>query len=183
MKSRSCVFNGFLALAVLAFAAGCCTSEECKRSKEMSSLRVHLESDRGSNDRASAISVFRSSPVKINIDREAVLHEGNIVAARVIEEDGGLFSIEIQLDRRGSWALERTTVSHKGRRLAIFSDFGKENRWLAAPVITAKNSSGRLTFTPDATHEEAERIVRGWNNYAKEQESADKWPFAPAMER
>ena len=183
MKSRSSVFNGFLALVAVVLVTGCCTSEECKRSKEMSTLRVHLESDRGGSDRASAISVLRSSPVKINIDREPVLYEGNVVAARVVDEDGGLFSIEIQLDRRGSWALERTTVSHKGRRLAVFSAFDKEARWLAAPVITAKNSSGRLTFTPDATHEEAERIVRGWNNYAKEQESADKWPFAPAMER
>jgi hypothetical protein len=183
MKSRSSVFNGFLALSALAFAAGCCTSEECKRSKEMSTLRVHLESDRGSHDRASAISVIRSSPVKINIDREPILHEGNVVAARLVDEDGGLFSIEIQWDRRGSWALERTTVSYRSRRLAVFSDFGKDARWLAAYVIQAKNGSGRLTFTPDATHEEAERIVRGLNNYAKQQESADKWPFAPAMER
>ncbi len=183
MKSRSCVFNGFLALALLASTAGCCTSVECKRSKEKSTLRVHLESDRGSKDRASAISVLRTSPVKINIERDPVLHEGHVVAARLVEEDGGLFSVEIQLDRRGSWALERTSVSYRGRHLAVFSDFGEEARWLAAPVIQAKNSSGRLTFTPDATHEEAERFVRGLNNYAKEQESADKWPFAPAMER
>jgi hypothetical protein len=183
MKSRSCVFNGFLALAVLAFAAGCCTSEECKRSKEMSTLRVHVESDRGSNDRASAISVIRSSPIRINIEREPVLDERNVVGARIVEEEGGLFSIEIQLDRRGSWALERTTVANRGKRLAIFSAFDKEARWLAAYVIPAKNSSGRLTFTPDASHEEAERFVRGLNNFAKDQENSDKWPFAPAMER
>ena len=183
MKSRSSVFNGFLALAALAFAAGCCTSEECKRSKEMSTLRVHIESDRGGNDRASAITVLRASPVKLNIDREPVLHEGNVLAARIVEEDGGLFSVEIQLDRRGSWALERTTASNKGRRLAVFGEFGKEARWLGAPVILAKNSSGRFTFTPDATHEEAERFVRGLNNYVKEQEREEKWPLAAPMER
>jgi len=183
MKSRSCVFNGFLALAALTFAAGCCTSEECKRSKEMSTLRVHIESDRGGNDRASAITVLRASPVKLNIEREPVLDERNVVSARIVEEAGDLFSVEIQLDRRGSWALERTSAANRGKRLAIFSVFGKEARWLAAYVITAKNSSGRLTFTPDASHEEAERLVRGLNNFSKDLEKSEKWPFAPAMER
>lgn len=183
MKSRPGLFNGILALAALLSAGGCCTSEECKRSKELSTLRVHIEADRGATDHASAITVLRSSPLKLNINRDPILHEGNVMAARLVEEEGGLFSVEIQLDRRGSWILEGYTVSSRGKHLAIYSDFGTESRWLSARVINAKNSSGRLVFTPDATREEAERFVRGLNNHAKKQENADKWPFAAPMER
>ena len=41
-----------------------------------------------------------------------------------------------------------------------------EARWLAAPRISQRIKDGVLVFTPDATREEAERIVRGLNNVA-----------------
>ena len=43
------------------------------------------------------------------------------------------------------------------------SQFG-EMRWLAAPMITRQIQDGIFVFTPDASREEAERIVRGVNN-------------------
>src|SRR5687767_6396296 len=146
MRRRLGVFNGILVLA-LALGAGC----ETTRKKDYSSFRVHLESDPGSMDRSSAITVYRSAPIVIGIDREPVLDESHVRTAVVIEQPVG-FAIEIQLDRRGSWILERASVSHKGRHLAIFSHFGPA-RWIGAPEITGKNSSGRLVFTPDATRE------------------------------
>ena len=48
----------------------------------------------------------------------------------------------------------------------IFSEFGQA-RWLAAPMINKRISDGNYVFTPDATREEAERIVRGVNNVIK----------------
>jgi hypothetical protein len=183
MKSRSRLFNGFLCLALAAAVAGCKTSEERKRAKEMSTLRVHVESDRGSTDSSSAISVHRSSPVLLNISREAVLDEGNVSAARVVDEAGGLFAVEIQFDRRGSWILEHATVANKGRHLAIFSQFGNQARWLAAPVMHAKNSSGLMRFTPDATREEAERFARGLNNLARKIERKENWPFKGPLDK
>jgi hypothetical protein len=176
------VFNGFLALVVVAGLTGCMTAEERKRSKEMSSLRVHVESDRGASDRNSGIAIHRTNPIYLNIDRESVIDEGNIAAAIVIDQPGG-FAIEIKLDRRGSWILERTTVMSRGKHLAIFSDFGDNARWLAAPRIEAKNSSGRLVFTPDATREEADRIVRGLNNVAKKMEKKAWIPWADPVDR
>jgi hypothetical protein len=183
MKSRSRLFNGFLLLALLACVLGCKTSEERKRAKQMSTLRIHVESDRGSTDSASAISVHRASPVLLNIAREAVLDESNVSAARVVDEPGGLFAVEIQFDRRGSWILEHTTVSNKGRHLAIFSHFGDQARWLAAPMIQAKNSSGMLRFTPDATREEADRFARGLNNLARKIERRENWPFEGPLDK
>ncbi len=182
MKSRFTLFNGFLALTLLTSAVSCSTSEERKRSKEISSLRIHIESDRGSSDRSSAIAVHRSNPMYLNIEREAVLDESNVAAATVVDQPGGLFTVEVKLDRRGSWILERTTVMNKGKHLVVFSHFGDKARWIAAPEITAKNSSGRLVFTPDATREEADRLVRGLNNVAKKLEGKEWIPWAKPLD-
>jgi hypothetical protein len=183
MKSRFTLFNGFLALLIVLSAAGCKTSEERKRSKQLSSLRIHIEADRGSADRNSAIEVHRTHPIYLNIDREAVLDESNVSAATVIEQPGDLFAVEIKFDRRGSWILERTTVMNRGKHLAVFSQFGHQARWLAAPEITAKNSSGRLVFTPDATREEADEFVRGLNNVAKKLENKEWIPWSERIDR
>jgi hypothetical protein len=183
MKSRSSLFNGFLVLALIASVTGCATSEERKRSKELSNLRIHVESDRGSSDRMSAVSVHRAAPIYINIEREAVLDESNVAAAAVTAQPGDLFAVEIKFDRRGSWILERTTVMNRGKHLAIFSHFGDKARWLAAPEITAKNSSGQLVFTPDATREEADRFVRGLNNVAKKLERKEWIPWEQPVDR
>ncbi|HTD65503.1 MAG TPA: hypothetical protein VK846_03095 [Candidatus Limnocylindria bacterium] len=180
MKSRSRVFNGFLVLLALALASGCATSEERKRKKEFSTLRIHVESDQQS-DHSSAISIIRSAPILLNIDREPVLMENNVLAALVVEQPGG-FGVEIKFDRQGTWILERTTVVSRGKRLAIFSDFGQA-RWLAAPLITSRNQSGTLRFTSDCTREEAERFVRGLNNTVHKAERRENWPFPGPWEK
>lgn len=183
MKSRRCVFNGFLVFVAVGFAAGCATSEERKLKKQLSTLRIHVESDAGSSDRASAISVHRSKPIFLNIEREAVLDERDVGTAMVIDQPGGLFAVEITFNPHGGRILERVTVLNKGKHLAIFSNFGDQARWLAAPVVTARNSGGRLVFTPDATREEAERFVRGLNNLVRKIERKENWPFPAPLER
>ncbi len=180
MKSHSRVFNGFLVLLVLTLATGCATSEERKRKKQISTLRIHVESDQQS-DHSSAISVIRSAPVLINVEREPVLTENNVVAALIVEQPGG-FALEIKFDRQGSWILERTTVVNRGKRMAIFSDFGHA-RWLAAPLVTSRNQSGMLRFTADCTREEAERITRGLNNAVRKAERRDNWPFPGSIDK
>jgi hypothetical protein len=180
MKSRSYVFNGILALAAVALIAGCGTTEERQRKKEVSTLRIHVESDQQS-DHSSAISVMRSSPLLLNIDREPVLEENHVAAAMVVEAVGG-FAIEVKFNRQGSWILERTTVVNRGKHLAIFSYFG-QSRWLAAPQITSRNSSGVLRFTPDCSREEAERFVRGLNNTVHKAERRENWPFPGPLDK
>ena len=180
MKSRSCVFNGFLALIALALVSGCGTTEERQRKKEISTIRIHVESDQ-QTDRSSAISVMRSSPILLNIEREAVLEENHVAAAMVVEQLGG-FAIEVKFNRQGSWILERTTVVNKGKHLAIFAHFG-QSRWLAAPLITSKNQAGLLRFTPDCTREEAERFVRGLNNVVHKSERRENWPFNGPLDK
>jgi hypothetical protein len=175
MKSRVCAFNGILVLALLAVVAGCGTTEERKRRNELSNFRVHVESD--SQDQATAISVMRVNPIRINIEREPVLDENHVVAAMVVDDPGG-FAVEVKLTRQGHWLLENASVVHGGKHLAIFSQFG-QNRWLAAPLIRGHYSNGVLKFTPDATRDEAERFVRGLNNLVRKQERKENWPFPP----
>jgi hypothetical protein len=119
--------------------------------------------------------------MKLTIQRDPFVDEGNVLSALVIDQPGG-FALEVQLDRRGRWVLERTTVTHRGQHLAIMSNFGQE-RWLAAPLITGKISDGKLTFTPDATREEAERIARGLNNQARKIDQHDNWPFNGPLDK
>lgn len=179
MKSRALLFNGFLVVAAIALMTGCAFSEERKRNRELSNIRIHVESD-SQADQSSAISVIRSAPVRFNIEGEPVLDEHNVASARVVDQFGG-FSIDVQFDRQGRWILERTTVVHKGKRLAIHSYFGEE-RWLAAYLIPGKNSTGHLTFTPDCTREEAERMVRGLNNAVHKLQRKENWPFPGPIE-
>ena len=159
MKTRLMWFNLFL---LLALATGCAST---KSKMEKSTLRLHFEIDEVNNDRAASVPIFRANPMYLNVEKEMVCDERNIVGATVIDQPGG-FAIQILFDRQGSWLLEQATLTHKGRRLAIFSHFG-EARWLAAPVINRIITNGKLVFTPDATREEAERIVRGLNNGGK----------------
>ena len=180
MKSRPLVFNGFLVLLALTLAAGCGTTEERQRKKDLSTLRIHLESDQRS-EFASAISVYRTAPMRLNIEREPVLDETQVIGALLVEQPVG-FGVEVKFNRQGSWILEKLSVTGKGRHLAIFSHFGPA-RWLAAPVIEGKNQSGQLIFTPDATREEAERFVRGLNNAARKMESKENWPFRAPVEK
>jgi len=182
MSRRLCVFNGFLALGLLASIAGCSTDQMSSKNKELSTFRVHLESDPGSVDRSASVTVYRSAPMSLGIDREPILDERQVRAATIVEQPIG-FAVEVQLERRGSWILERASVSHKGRHLIIFSEFGETARWLGAPEITGRNSSGKLVFTPDATREEAEKFVRGLNNMAHKIERNENWPFPAPMDR
>ena len=180
MKSRPPVFNGFLALLVLALIVGCSTTEERQRKKELSNFRVHAETG-GHADMSSAISVIRASPIRLNVEREPLIDENNVEAATVEEQPGG-FVIRVKLDRQGSWILERATVMQRGRHLAIHSEFG-EHRWLAAPLVTGKNSTGEMVFTPDCTREEADRFVRGLNNAVRKLQQKDNWPFPTSVDK
>jgi hypothetical protein len=161
MKSRLVRFNIYLVLLSLAWSAGCKTPEERKHAKEASTFRVYLDSGHAS-DHSSGVTVYRDNPMRISVEREPFLTEADLDSAAVIDMPGG-FGIRAQFNGHGALVLEGVTVAHKGQHLAIQSHFG-QTRWLAAPLITHRISNGELVFTPDATREEADRIVRGVTN-------------------
>jgi hypothetical protein len=158
-------FNTYLIVTLLGTlcAAGC---KSLGKKKEVSTLRLHLEVNPDGTDKNGPVPIYRDNPVYVNVEKEPFLNEGRIAKAAVVDVMGG-FAIFIQFDRRGTWLLEQYSTANKGRRVAIMSQFG-DARWLAAPVMTKRISDGTLVFTPDATREEAERIVRGLMNVVKE---------------
>ncbi len=173
MKIQCSLFNIYLPLAILSLAGGCKTSEERQRAREVSTIRLHLETSLSANDRSGTISVPRQNPMLIRMERDPILDEGNLLNATVVEELGG-FAIQLKFDGHGSLVLNSATTANRGKRLVVFSHFGT-SRWLAAPRITGPIMNGVFTFTPDASREEADRIVRGLNNVVKKLTS--KFPY------
>ena len=164
MKNRFPGFNIYLAIT-LAFMAGCGLMP---KKKDLTRLGLFIEATPDNTGRNGPVKIGRTDPFVINVENQPFLDERSVAKASVADSIGG-YQITLQLDRRGTWLLEQYTVANRGRRIAILAHFG-ESRWLAAPVVPNRISDGWLAFTPDATREEAERIVRGLNEVAKKEQ-------------
>jgi preprotein translocase subunit SecD len=170
MMIRRQRFNIYLLVALAAaVASGCQSSGEKQSKKLLSTLRLHLETGSDRSKASESIRVYREKPVWVSVQKEPFLTEANVAAASVTDDVGG-YALRIQFDHGGTVLLEECTVENRGRKIAIFSQFGeqiKDYRWLAAPVISHRITDGVLIFTPDATREEADEIALGLNNVAK----------------
>ena len=175
MKVLARQFNIYLTLAVLIGLAGGCQTGNSKAKSAI--LRVHIESGSDAASNSLQISLLRSAPVAVTINREPILSEAYIVAAKVIEARGG-FALQIQFDEHGTWLLEHYTAINPGNHLVIFGQWGDkvaDSRWLAAPLVSRRISNGTLTFTPDCSREEADQLVAGLNYLAgKKPKSSEK---------
>jgi preprotein translocase subunit SecD len=164
MNIRHPRFNMYLLLiALIAGVPGCRSGKSEK--KLQSSVRLHLETNLDGTERSQTINIGRSDPFPLSIETRSFLTEFNLERAAVVDAPGG-FSISLQFDKEGSWILEQYSTANKGKRAAITAEFG-ELRWLAAPILHDRITSGHFAFTPDATRKESERIVRGLNNVAE----------------
>jgi hypothetical protein len=180
MKVLARQFNIYLTLAVLlGLAGGCETSSSSKSKKEkqqVAALRVHIETTPDPLGSSQQITVLRSDPVLVTIKREPILSEANIIKAKIIEAQGG-FALEIKFDENGTWMLEQYSAANPGRHFVIYgqwSEKSSDGRWLAAPLISRRNGSGTLAFTPDCSREEADLLVPGLNTAG---EKAQKQKF------
>ncbi len=167
MKRYARQFNLYLPwLLVLGLFCGC----QSKKDKEpVAALRLHIESSQNPEGTGQTVSVLRADPVMVSIANDPVLTEANIIKATVLRVPGG-FAIELRFDETGAWTLEQFSAANPGRHFVIFGQWGEkptDGRWLAAPLITRRIDNGVLAFTPDATREEADRLVLGLNNVAK----------------
>jgi len=162
MKTSRQYINIILLLA--GFLAGCQSSKD--KDKEFTLIKLHAETTDSGSEFSKSVPIFRASPTYVTIDRNSFLDENDLVKAS-IEEDNG-FAIRLQFNEHGVLLLENVTRANQGGHIAIFCDFGQESRWLAAPAFDHPITDGIITFTPDATREEADRIVRGLNNEVKE---------------
>jgi hypothetical protein len=177
MSIGSSRFNIYLLLLIAATFCGGCQWFRHYQEKSVATLRVHLEVTPDSTSFSTAVPVYRAKPVTVNVDKSPFLTEAEVSEAKLVESTNG-FALQIQFDRRGTWLLETYTTSNPGRHFAIFSAFGKgmkQSRWLGAPILSGRISNGVLTFTPDATRDEAEQFVLGLNAVAKKIQKKLKW--------
>jgi hypothetical protein len=163
MKIGFWAFNTYLILLV-ALMPGCQLTGNKK--KEFSTFRMHIETNADGTGQNEAVTISRSEPFTINVEKAPFITEYHVEKASVVDALGG-FQIMVQFHRQGAWLLEQYSLASRQKRAAIRSDFG-DSRWLAAPKFSRRMNDGVLVFTPDATREEADRIVRGLNNLVKE---------------
>lgn len=162
-------FNLYLLLlaTLLLAAVGCKTNDS---DKHLASLRLYMENHAQAPGSGQTVSVLRSSPVLVTISANPFLTEANIVAATVLTTPDQGYAIEVRFDESGSLILEQYSAANVGRHFVIFSQWSensRDSRWLAAPLITHRIANGILSFTPDASLAESQKIVTGLNNMAK----------------
>ncbi len=157
-------FNIYFCAALgLLLASGCQSDRgEKRKDKEGTLLELHAEVNRDGAEDNEPVPIFREHPVYVNVSKSAFVDSADLAEARVVDDLGG-FSIQLKFNWRGTLLLQSITTANRGKRIAVFANFGPK-RWLASPVISKPISDGVLTFTPDATREEADRIVRGLKN-------------------
>ncbi|HEX3628046.1 MAG TPA: hypothetical protein VH280_21760 [Verrucomicrobiae bacterium] len=164
-------FNLFLLLAaLLSLLAGCASWGH--KDEPTSALGVFVSvapGTSGSPGGTETVSVLRSDPVQVTVDKQPILTEQNIVAAKVIDTPDAP-AIEIRFDAMGTVVLEQYSATNPGGHFVIFGKWGKDlknSRWLMAPLITGRMKEGILSFTPDMSRDEANEFVLGLNNVAK----------------
>jgi hypothetical protein len=166
-------FNSILATS-LALAVGCMVPDDPKRvsapkpkpprTKEATEVRIYLESPTVEPGRTTSVSVYRDSPITVNLDQSPVFTPAHIAGAEVLATTEGP-ALKIQLNQQGAILLDTMSVANRGSRIIIGAKW-TEGRILGAPRLVRRISDGAIVFMPDATLEEMERIVRGVNNIA-----------------
>ncbi len=174
--------NGFkLCLAALALGLGLwcgCQTTASKPKNWVANLRLYLETNPDAAGNSMSVPVYRGSPVMINVEKSPFLDERYVTNAVVVGTTN-IFAIKVQFDNFGRVLLEEYSTANRSLRCVIFSQYGEkkkfQQRWLAAPMFTQTIKDGTLEFTPDASREEADKIVRGLMNTTKENRKNNAW--------
>lgn len=193
MRSARCCFNLVLAGLCLAFSRPTPASEppappakstpaasetrpksaKARKPKPIKVLRVHVESRRDLPQRSLPAPVGRSEPMIFRIEKLPILIEQNVDAVTLVDQPDG-FQVRIQFDSTGTRILESYTAAAVGRHLILATEIDGEVRWLAAPLLRHRIGDGTLTFTPDASREEMERMALDLAK-AKRKERRNRW--------
>ncbi|MFM8471201.1 MAG: hypothetical protein ACKODH_14780 [Limisphaerales bacterium] len=159
-------FNFYLSAVVAAWLTACETTgpgSTQPRGSDLSTIRLHLETHPDPITGTSRqITVGREQPQSLYVSGGAMLGEPNLAAAQLWDGNEGQYAIHLQFDRDGARTLETLSMSYRGKRLAIMSQF-PEPRWIVTFRMERRIADGTILFRPDATREEALRIVAGLN--------------------
>jgi hypothetical protein len=174
-----------LAVALGLGLCGCASSKPKtarapKPDDELATLRFHLAVNPDLLGRTIQVPVFRARPMLVTVENSPFLDERYVTNAVVVDDLGG-FSLKIQFGDTGTRLLEQYSTANRGRRCAIFSQWGEKgaktnySRWLSAPLFTRTISDGAFTFTPDTSRQEAEDIARGVVKLSEKYKKKGEW--------
>lgn len=164
MKFGTVRFNSYFVLLIAACLTACESTNPSgakKASSEVATLRIHMETH-PDPILSRQIVVGRETPQTFSVT-PAQLSEGNLVAAKILEGADEQFAIHLQFDREGARTLEMLSMSYRGKRLALGAQL-PDPRWIGTFRMDRRIADGTLLFRPEATREEAGRIVRLLNN-------------------
>ncbi len=163
MKSCYRAINIYLLMAavLVAVVSGCSSKKKEEEIKKQAVIRLHLEVNPEVVRRSQEVAIIRSHPMIFNMSDDFILHEGYLDSAKLVETPEGGYAITLQYNQQGAWTLRNVTSVNIGKHVGVSCQFYPETRWLAAPVIDRPITNGVFSFTPDATREEARRIVDG----------------------
>lgn len=150
----------FVALA-LGLLGGCVSTGPGQGDTDLSTIRIHLETNADNFGMSRRIEVGPEPLQAFSVTGPA-LGEIHLLAAQLWEGNAGEYAIHLQFDRQGAQILEIYSMSYRGKRLAIFSQF-PQPRWVGAVRMDRRIGDGTLIFRPDATRDEAQRLVAGLN--------------------
>ncbi|PAW81815.1 MAG: hypothetical protein B9S33_15975 [Pedosphaera sp. Tous-C6FEB] len=161
----------FTALAAALFI-GCVSTGTGKGGVELSTIRIHLETNPDNLGMSRRIEVGPEPKQTFSVAGPA-LGEMHLLGAQLWEGNAGEYAVHLQFDRQGAQMLEIYSMSYRGKRLAIFSQF-PHPRWVGTFRMDRRIGDGTLLFRPDATRDEAQRLVSGLNKaVAKIKKSGD----------
>ncbi len=179
MKFRPVRFNSYLLVLVAACLAACETTQPGgapKGAKGVATLRIHLEthSDPLGLSRQITVGTVGREEAQTFLVTAPMISEETLVAARLWEGNADQFAIHLQFDREGQRILEMLSMSYRGKRLAIMSQF-PEARWIGTVRMDRRIADGTLLFRPEATREEAEQIVHLLNGTVAKLKKYKEW--------
>ena len=133
-----------------------------KKPKLIKSVRIYVETKHDIEERSLPAVVGRSSPMKFLVEKLPILNEVHVENAVLLDQPGS-FQVMIKFNSLGSRILESYTAAAAGRHLLVMTEIEEEGRWIAAPLIRRRLGDGKLVFTPDASREDMDRLVKGLN--------------------
>jgi preprotein translocase subunit SecD len=179
MRARPTGFNLYLfAVAALALAVvtGCRSIEDRRRDRiHYTALLLHADAPEASPD-TNHVMVVNIAGAKVPVQTRPFLTEADLDEATVVDSPGGGYSLRLKFNDHGRLVVDTFTAAHRGRQVGIFVRYGVrknkkvplKEKWLAAPRVNRHIHDGVVLFTPNATREELDEIVRGLQNAAAE---------------
>src|SRR5262245_12559182 len=108
-------FNIYLASVFLTALGLGCRTEEGKRNHQYATFTVHVEIRNDQSDATKLISVLRSSPITLTVNKEPFLDESMVKSARVVDAQGGGFVLQVEFTKQASLTLEQQSARALGK--------------------------------------------------------------------